>query len=89
MILCILNFVLVSWSGERKALFIAGKSTHCEFSISEHAFLNSEDLSLFEFISEPNMSYFYMYLCVFNKGDSKKMQGWPHKRVMRINGFKY
>ena len=47
---------------------------HYEFSILEHMFLGSKDLSLLEFISESNMSYFFMYLYALNKVDSKEVQ---------------
>lgn len=52
--------------GIEKTLFIVVINIHCVFSISEHNFLDSEDLSLFAFISESNVSYFYVYLCALN-----------------------
>lgn len=77
MIVCILKFILVSWLEREKTLFIAGMNVHCVFTISQHKFLDSEDLSLFEFISESNMSFFLCArLCALNKDDSEEMHGW-------------
>ena len=71
--LCILNFGFqpLGW-GETP--FIGGIGIHCEFSILEHTLVDSKDLSLSEFISESNMSYFYVYLYALNKDDSKDVQ---------------